>query len=1009
MKLFDKYFFLLIISMLMIQNLNVEYPLKHRIINAKYPLIEYIETKTNLENPKKIELLSNKYLGAYKTKLKLNNNNNISFANDTLISIEIINKYRKGLLFFLIIKDEVKITVIKSLIAKENNLIKYNFLSECYNNINYSDKSTNKNDLIIKGKRKKNEYINNNLRLYKKMKLISDLEILLTIKGKNTQQILNNQSVQMCYNDNDCEDFLFNTKPSEILVNGIKTNIIDFYVYNLTLEENNIKIRFNKTLTNFNMMFYGLSNITYIEFKNSNSLQITNMAGMFYKCNNLISLVINDIDTSFVTNMNSMFNRCFNLISLDLSNFNTSSVINMGAMFKNCYNLISLDIKNFDTSLVTDFGHLFYNCSSLISLDLSNLTFLSGQKIFETFNGCSSKLLFCNIRTNNQILIDIISTYSFNNNSNCSDICFDKNKKIIYSSKSCSINCPETDKYEYKNICYSLCPKGTHNLTNNTCIRNSGINTDYIDYDIYTSYINDINFDINFELNGPDVISSNINFEKSESDIISSNLNFEKSESDIISSNINFELNKSDIISSYDKYFDLNETEIFSSDISLEMNELDIISGNIDDINFKLNETDIISFNATNISIISVENKSNISIYNQYNEYANNFINLITNLNYSSNDKDNIIIYLNNEIGKGNLDNFISNIIKKERNDITIDYKNIKIQLTSSDNQKNNQNNNISTINLGICEQKLKLIYNISNNDTLLIFKMDIYEDGLLIPIIEYNIFNIDTKEKLDLNICKDIKIDINIPVNIDENNLFKYNSSSEYYNDICSTYTTENNTDIILSDRKKEGVKNNMFLCENKCDLKEYNDNSKKVLCECEVKTKFSLVSEIKINKDEIFNNIKDIKNIINVNIMKCYHKLFKKEGIKNNIGNYIISIIILLNIFFCILFRIKGYNKLKNKINKIIMNKKVSNNKKEEKNYNQKKIVKIKKKKKKITKKKNSFINYMKTNKESNDKINKKLKLNYSSSLIKEQNNNYIYNKNNNYKNKRNELNDI
>ena len=810
MKLFDKYFFLLIISMLMIQNLNVEYPLKHRIINAKYPLIEYIETKTNLENPKKIELLSNKYLGTYKTKLKLNNNNNISFANDTLISIEIINKYRKGLLFFLIIKDEVKITVIKSLIAKENNLIKYNFLSECYNNINYSDKSTNKNDLIIKGKRKKNEYINNNLRLYKKMKLISDLEILLTIKGKNTQQILNNQSVQMCYNDNDCEDFLFNTKPSEILVNGIKTNIIDFYVYNLTLEENNIKIRFNKTLTNFNIMFYGLSNITYIELKNSNSLQITNMAGMFYKCNNLISLVINDIDTSFVTNMNSMFNRCFNLISLDLSNFNTSSVINMGAMFKNCYNLISLDIKNFDTSLVTDFGHLFYNCSSLISLDLSNLTFLSGQKIFETFNGCSSKLLFCNIRTNNQILIDIISTYSFNNNSNCSDICFDKNKKIIYSSKSCSINCPETDKYDYKNICYSLCPKGTHNLTNNTCIKNSDINTDYIDYDISTSYINDINFELN--------------------------------ESDVISSNINL-------------------------------------------------VTEIISFNATNISIISVENKSNISIYNQYNEYANNFINLITNLNYSSNDKDNLIIYLINEIGKGNLDNLISNIIKKERNDITIDYKNIKIQLTSSDNQKNNQNNNISTINLGICEQKLKLIYNISNNDTLLIFKMDIYEDGLLIPIIEYNIFNIDTKEKLDLNICKDTKIDINIPVNIDENNLFKYNSSSEYYNDICSTYTTENNTDIILSDRKKEGVKNNMFLCENKCDLKEYNDNSKKVLCECEVKTKFSLVSEIKINKDEIFNNIKDIKNIINVNIMKCYHKLFK---------------------------RIKGYNKLKNKINK-------------------------------------------------------------------------------------------
>ena len=40
------------------------------------------------------------------------------------------------------------------------------------------------------------------------------------------------------------------------------------------------------------------------------------------------------------------------------------------------------------------------------------------------------------------------------------------------------------------------------------------------------------------------------------------------------------------------------------------------------------------------------------------------------------------------------------------------------------------------------------------------------------------------------------------------------------------------------------------------------------------------------------------------------------------------------------------------------------------------------------------------MTTNDESNDKINKKLKSNYSNSLIKKQTNNYIYNKNNNSK---------
>ena len=66
---------------------------------------------------------------------------------------------------------------------------------------------------------------------------------------------------------------------------------------------------------------------------------------------------------------------------------------------------------------------------------------------------------------------------------------------------------------------------------------------------------------------------------------------------------------------------------------------------------------------------------------------------------------------------------------------------NILYQLTSSYNQNNNKYNNLSTINLGECEKKLKKHYNI-NNDPLLILKIDIYEKGLLIPIIEYEVYN---------------------------------------------------------------------------------------------------------------------------------------------------------------------------------------------------------------------------------------------------------------------------
>ena len=57
------------------------------------------------------------------------------------------------------------------------------------------------------------------------------------------------------------KNFSFNTKPSEILVNGIRANEIDFYVYNLTESINNISIKFNQTLKNCDVMFYGLSKI----------------------------------------------------------------------------------------------------------------------------------------------------------------------------------------------------------------------------------------------------------------------------------------------------------------------------------------------------------------------------------------------------------------------------------------------------------------------------------------------------------------------------------------------------------------------------------------------------------------------------------------------------------------------------------------------------------------------------------------------------------------------------
>ena len=210
-------------------------------------------------------------------------------------------------------------------------------------------------------------------------------------------------------------------------------------------------------------------------------------------------------------------------------------------------------------------------------------------------------------------------------------------------------------------------------------------------------------------------------------------------------------------------------------------------------------------------------------------------------------------------------------------------------------------------------------------------------------------------KKKLNLNICKNDKVDISIPVNINENNLFKYNISDDYYNDKC--YIDDSKIDIILNDRRNEYYINNMSVCEKDCFFKDYNFNTKKVLCECFIKLNFPLISKIGYNKDKLINDFMNISSIINLDIIKCYKSLFTKKGLIKNIGNYILISIIIINMILFLLFKIKGFKELKNQIDNIIKNKvritkKKKKGKKKHKNNPPKNKIKNKRKKSGILK---------------------------------------------------------
>ena len=313
-------------------------------------------------------------------------------------------------------------------------------------------------------------------------------------------------------------------------------------------------------------------------------------------------------------------------------------------------------------------------------------------------------------------------------------------------------------------------------------------------------------------------------------------------------------------------------------------------------------------------------NHSNYSYYG-INDNSNYDINYFIKLFKRNISKYNIIGDINENLINGNLSKLIYNNVYKNKQDLLFFTDIITYQITTIYNQKNNAYYNISTIDLEECEKKLINHFKISNNENLIIFKYEYFLREYLIPIIEYEIFNLNTSKILDLSICKDIKINIVIPASIDENNLFKYNSSHEYYNDICFPYTTKDKTDIIIKDRRNEFINNNLSLCEKDCSYKGYDLSTKKAKCECYIKIKLSSFDEIRLNKDLLLKKFKDLKYTSNILVIKCYKILFTKGGLITNIGNYILLSIIFISLILTILFRIKGYKRIINQIKELVL----------------------------------------------------------------------------------------
>ena len=695
-------------------------------------------------------------------------------------------------------------------------------------------------------------------------KLNQNTKISILVNGAGNQNILNGNGFNGHY---------FNDNPIEIFINDVLQNYTGMVAYNLDDSNNNITMIWDHLLTNCNIMFKGLTNITRIEFINFDTSEVTSMYGMFYDCISITSLNLNNFDTSKVQRLDAMFYDCFSLESLDLSKFNTSSVKSMNSLFYNCLSLTTIDLSSFDTSSVTEMFSMFYNCQSLKSLNLSNFNTSLISDLNGFFSNCYS-LASLNLNNFDISLVTSMERMFFN----CSSL---KSLEIIFNSP----------KLEFLDLMFYNC--------------SSLISLDLTNFNSSSAYINNIFDNINDNL----IFCIN---EDNNQNIISS----------LSSQNPNYYNNCSDIC--------------FNKEIKIKINEnnkcsFDCINDEVYKFEYKNKCYESCpngTHNSTNNNFMCEEDTLNEIIENNMCNNSCNVINFLNNTcKINNNDidcKDDIIKKIRKAIIDGLFNSLIEEDIINKNKDLYTENDNIIYQLTSTYNQRNNKYINISRINLGACENKLKSHYHLDDKETLIMLKIEYYQEGLLIPVIEYEVYNIKEKKILNLTVCKDEKIQISTPVNIDEDNLFKYNISSDYYNDICLPFTTEYKTDIILIDRRNEYINNNMSLCESNCEFTRYNSNKKEAICECSFKIKLPLISEIVVNKNKLINNFINFEKITNIYTMKCLKLLFSKSGLIKNIGSYILLLILLLNIVLSIFFKLKEFDNYFN-IRNIVYKKKI------------------------------------------------------------------------------------
>ena len=709
-------------------------------------------------------------------------------------------------------------------------------------------------------------------------------------------------------------------------------------------------------------LFYGCSSLIRLDISHFDVKNVNSMSYMFYECKSLTSIKLPNLRPLIVHNTEYMFAGCSSLSSLDLNFFDASKVKFMDYMFSGCNYLKHLNLANWEAKVVETMNYMFSGCSSLTSLNLESFTTSALQSMKGLFYGCSSlkfmdlsRLNTSQVKSMEYMFYKAISLKSINfNYSTSGDSYFSLNsvKNMRYMFAYCSsLEYIDISYFKTPNLvdmsymfyeCNSLTSANLSNFTTSNVKTMEKIfyncnNLYYIN--LYnTIEANDINLD-NFlhEDSIPNMVFCINNISQTPKIYLIIN---NKSDCSIVNCSDDYILSRKLLINENDSigytciepqqgeekcgqnYFyylyhcyvkcpDGTKNDVYENKICFKENTQPpacTIQKYIIDLVYERNCSDF----------------SQIKDYENYNESL-----------YGRQ------ILLNQTIKEFFIDNdtFVSEHVSKIGMAFKEFFNDTIYEVTTLSDK--NLYDNLTYINIQDCENLLKKNKRIPPNEDLFLLKIEYSTDEFKIPIIEYVIF-FKNGTRLNISDCDCMKFVYSIPVDIikydiNESLIYKYNPSSEYNNDLCYQYTTENNTDITLYDRRKEFNDNNLSLCESNCTFLNYDYDKHRVQCQCPIKHYFNqFLYEEPSKKDLIFRFHDNHEQSSNLVILKCFKMLFTKLCYNENYPSILYIILIIGNLAAAIFFCVTDYKNLYSQIQSFTERLKRTKNKK---NINQRK----------------------------------------------------------------------